>query len=353
MGVIPANMMELFPKHGITSRRLAEHGRRKHERTDYGSYRRHRDHLYAFVRLRDSDRRPCGCGLFTPVGSRGEEHCETSDHCVIRMKDGALTHVSIGKHSVAMIGFSDQGGDVRNYFDFLVTIQNASGNDLMFDPVNIENYDEGALIERTQQTEKEVEELSALTTLSMILGNTGNIAAVEWLRATTAEERSGKESRIRDQKLAKQMIPPGGMATGPVILRGDGEIADNIVISIPVGPDVHTVSFERRDLSSVLRRAKASGSMSVSDDFSFDGRWLSISQDGRRMSICFIRTEGSRISHECSGNASSGTFSGMVATLSGENIVPFRLTVIDQNTLEYEPLQFKGMIGKYVYERQY
>ena len=300
-----------------------------------------------------TDEHLAAVGLFTPTGLRGEEHCETSNHCVIRTDESGLTHVSIGDQSSVMIGFSGRGGDVRHYFDYLVTIQNIGENDLIFDPNNIDGYDENALLDPVKKREEELEMLAVLTGLSMALGNTHNIAGLEYLGTTTAQDRTMTESHFSEQKLGAQVIPPGEVTAGRLIVKSAGEIPDKIVVSIPVGPDIHTVSFDKRDLDPILQRRKVSSSEYVSDDFSLDGRWLHIMANGANMDICFIRTEGNKIHEKCeSGHTASGTSSGTVATFTDGAGVDFKLTAIDQNTLEYTPLEFSYIIGTGIYERQ-
>ena len=293
-------------------------------------------------------------GLFNPTGLRGQEHCETSNHCVIRTDDSGLIHVSIGDQSAVTIGFSGLGGDVRHYFDYLVTIQNIGENDLVFDPVNVPGYDERALLESTRKEEKELVALSILTGISMGLGNTGNVATLEYMGTTTAQERSMKESHVAEQKLVAQVIPPGGVVTGRLIVKATAEIPDEIVLSIPVGQDIHTVRFNKRDLGPILGKMKAGSSKYVADDFSFDGRWLLIWGNGAYMDVCFFRTEGNNIYEECEGGGSaSGTFEGGVATFpSTQTIGGSEVTVIDQDTLMSRPLQFEYIVGKTIYERQ-
>lgn len=293
-------------------------------------------------------------GLFTPTGLRGEKHCETSDHCVIRTDESGLTHVSIRDQSAVMVGFSGRGGDVRHYFDYLVTIENIGENELAFDPNDVDGYDEDALLAPIKKREKDLAALYALTGISMALGNVHNIAGLKLLGTWAAQDRTMAKSHFSAQKLSAQVIPPGGVTAGRLIVKSDGEIPDKIVLSIPVGPDIHTVSFDKRDLGPVLQRQESGSAAYVPNDFSFDGRWLSIWSNGSHMDICFIRTEGSEIYKECeSGSSVSGTFSGAVATFPpSATYTGTELTVIDQNTLKYKPLRFREMIGTGVYERQ-
>ena len=188
----------------------------------------------------------------------------------------------------------------------------------------------------------------------MALGNTHNIAALQHLDTTTAQERAMAGSHFSKQKLVAQVIPPGGETGGRLIVRSTGKIPDKIVLSIPVGPDIHTVSFDKRNLDPILQQKKAGSLTYVPDDFSFDGRWLKVWSNGAYMDICLIRTEGNNIYESCeSGRSDSGTFSGTVATFPPHpSYVGAKLTVIDQNSLKYEPIQFKMMIGAGIYERQ-
>ena len=301
-----------------------------------------------------TDEQLAAVGLFNPTGLRGKEHCETSNHCVIRTDDSGLVHVSIGDQSTVMIGFAGLGGDVRHYFDYLVTIQNIGENDLVFDPVNVPGYDERVLLESTRKKEKELKTLSILTGISMGLGNTHNIASLEYLGTTTAQERSMKESHLGEQKLVAQVIPSGGVVAGRLIVKATADIPDEIVLSIPVGQDIHTLRFNKRDLGPILGKMKAGSSKYVADDFSFDGRWLNIWANGAYMDVCFLRTEGNNIYEECeSGSSDSGTFEGGVATFPPTQTKnESELTVIDQDTLMYRAFQFGYAIGKGIYERQ-
>ena len=293
-------------------------------------------------------------GLYTPTGARGEEHCETSNHCVIRTDENGLTHVSIGEQSAVIISFSGLGGDVRHYFDYLVTIQNIGEDEIVFDPHNIDGYDEDAILEPIKKTQESLELLGSLTAVSTALGNTHNIAGIEVLAATTDQELAATESQLREQKLVAQVIPPGGKTGGRLIVKSAGEISDKIVVSIPVGLDIHTVSFDKRDLSSILQQNNASSPAYISDNFSFDGRWLFISENGAIMRLCFLRTEGNNIYEECEGGIiRSGSFSGSVATFpSNSSFVGMELTIIDRNILRFKPLEYLDLISTGIYERQ-
>ena len=158
--------------------------------------------------------RLAAAGLFSPTGLRGEKHCETSNHCVFRTDESGLTHMSVGERSAVMIGFSGRGGDVRHYFDYLVTIQNIGETALVFDPNNIDGYDEKALLAPVTKRERGTAMLAVLTGLSMAMGNTHNVAALEDLRTSDAQKRTATESHFSEQKLNAQVIPPRGSDGG-------------------------------------------------------------------------------------------------------------------------------------------
>lgn len=279
-------------------------------------------------------------GLYTPVGPRGAERCENSNHCVIRTETGK-THLSIGKQSAVTIGFLGRGGDVEHYFDYLVTIRNISEKELFFDPKNIDGYDPSALLEEIRKQEEQLMALGALMGVSAGMGGNPNVAALQYLSAGASKERTVKQSQYAKQNLAAKVIPPGGEIGGRLIIKSSGEISERIDLSIPIGSDSHSVSFSRKEQIPLEERRQHSSLSDISEKFSFDGRWLVIDKNiggHTKMFICNLRTEKEKIIKECDeGGRYSGVVRGKVAIFeSTPNSIGLKLIPVDQNTLEYE-----------------
>ena len=278
-------------------------------------------------------------GLYTPVGPIGAEHCEKSNHCVIRTETGK-THMSIGKQSAVTIGFLGRGGDVEHYFDYLVTIRNISEKELFFDPKNIDGYDPSALLGEIRKREEQLMALGAMMGVSAGLGGSPNVAALQLLSAETSKERTVKQSQYAKQNLVAKAIPPGGEIGGRLIIKSSGRDSERIDVSIPIGPDFHSVSFARREQIPLAERRQNSNLSDISDKFSFDGRWLVIDKNiggHTKMFICNLRTEKEKIFKECDeGGRFSGIVKGKAAIFeSTPNSIGLKLIPVDQNTLEY------------------
>ena len=278
-------------------------------------------------------------GLYTLVGPIGAEHCEKSNKCVIRTETGQ-TYLSIGEQSMVMISFAGRGGDVKNYFDYLITIQNIGENDLFFDPNDIDGYDPDVLLEPIRKKVEDLETLSVLGGLLTVLGGNPNMASHEYLSTIASQEWDIAVSQFEKQKLVAQVIPPGEKAGGRIIVKSTGKLSEYIDVSIPIGSDFHTASFAKRGQIPKSKRQQSSNLANISGEFSFDGRWLVIDTNEHgytNMFICNIHTEGDKIYEECdTGHSQSGTVEGIVATLLSSSNVEINLIAVDQNTLEYE-----------------
>ena len=289
-------------------------------------------------------------GLYGPVGSQGIEHCESSGHCVIHTESG-LTHVSIGEQSAVVVSFAGRGGDLSTHLDYLITIRNLSDSELAFDPSAIDGYDPHALLEQVREREKVQGVLVGLMSVQAILGGSPDLASLQMLSDSNEDDREVAVSAFADQKLVAQTIAPGSEVGGRIVIRKSVVIGDRISLSIPIGSDVHTVSFAKRERvlpRDVEKRRRAS----IPSDFSFDGRWVvsyTTFAGNTGMYICNLRTEGSRVHEECdTGGTNSGKIRDGVAALEdhpdgsvGRDLVP-----VDQNTLK-----FKDSWGMGVYER--
>lgn len=233
---------------------------------------------------------------YAPAGPAGEASCITLNHCVIRTDTGKV-HLSIGEQSAVMISFADEGGNIEHYFDYLVTVRNLTENMLFFDPSRIDGHDPAVRMAPIARREEELRNLQALSLLSAALGNSANAPALEMLSAQAGQDSEVVETQIREQRLVAQEIVPGGHATGRIAVRSDGQVHDHIEISIPVGSDVHTVRFAKKEhwrkrISEAKMRVDQ-GLAKVGDGFSFEGRWL-LTNDGAAW-FCNIRTEGNRL----------------------------------------------------------
>ena len=194
---------------------------------------------------------PTPVGLYTLVGPIGAEHCEKSNKCVIRTETGP-TYLSIGEQSVVTISFAGRGGDVKNYFDYLITIQNIGENDLFFDPNDIDGYDPDALLEPIRKRLEELETIAVLGGLLTLLGDDPDLTSsfdqtsFEYLSTTASQDWDIAVSQFKKQKLVAQVIPPGEKAGGRIIVKSTGKLSEYINVSIPIGSDFHTASFAKR-----------------------------------------------------------------------------------------------------------
>lgn len=278
-------------------------------------------------------------GMYTPVGERGIESCETTNVCVVRTDTG-LAHVSIQDRSVVIVSFAGGGGDVKHYFDYLVRVRNTGGSDVFFDPRNIEGYDESALLRQIEAEEGRLDSMMLQTVLLVALGGNPSTAALEDLTELTAEDRRATESLIRIEKLVAQTIAPDQEVAGRVIVRASGDPTQDTSLSIPVGSDVHTVRFARKpDRARAKRRVRAAANLS--SDFTFVGRWVVIDDNiagARNMWICNIARQGAVLTKECDrGDTQVGTMRGEIADFAAtEDSFGVKLRPVDDDTLVYE-----------------
>ena len=288
--------------------------------------------------------------MYAPVGDRGIESCETSDVCVVRTNTG-LSHVSIGNDSVSVVAFAGGGGDVVNYFDYLVAIRNTGDEAVYFDPADIDGYDSHALLAPIRKDEASIQQLQIQSALFAALGGVADTAGLEMLAADTAHDRAVAESEFSKQQLVAQTIASGQEVRGRIIVRSPKNLKETVVLSIPVGSDLHTVSFARRD---DRRRAKTRTGQEVrglSPDFTFIGRWLVVDKNiygATNMQICNISEKDEFLVEECDGGSrQTGMVQGGVAEFrGGPDSVDLKLIPVDDNTLRY-----KWQFGTGTYER--
>ena len=298
-----------------------------------------------------------GVGLFKPDGLHGKEHCKKSGKCIIRTRVTGPTAMSIKKNSAVMVSFSGDGGDVLNYFDYLITIRNLSNKDIRFDPNNVPGYDESALLKAIKSKQEELASITALTAFSMTFGgNPGNLHAIDFLSKTYDRERTGKEKHIVMQRLRAATISPGGTITGRLIVRGKSKIPERMGLYITVGNETHEVNFHKTDVDSILERMSKPRLTRVPRGFGFDGRWVYYSEDGEVMHLSIFETDGRKIKQTyATGEILEGIIRGATVTFPanpGNYIWGKKLYILDKNTLLTEPIMYRHVRGDGLYVRQ-